>query len=692
MSRMPKSLKIYIYIVFFFGISSFFYQIMYLKKEVMLTIVIIGIIASFLEAFTIELPNGTHYSGASAFTIVVLLFYGIPEAVVVEALIVLFSFLFSDRKQFIKLMFNFSQYILCVIFAGYTYYLIGGTTGSFEWVDIPRLMLALIVFNIVNYSLLSAIISTFQNKNYFTAWVEMILDGIIIFFLTFLLSIRLAFTMDFNNQFQFWIESIFIFLIFFILRYAFGLFINLRKTYLTSMESLTHLTENKLSISEGHSTRVGRIARQLAEEMKLSQVEIDNIHYAALLHDVGKVQLEGNMFRKRGPLTVEEEKEYQNHVEIGADMVKEIAGLEKAAEYVRYHHEQWNGSGFPYGKKGEEIPLGARIISVANEYDHMINDEKVKEPASEFLGLAQRKLDPQLVDILLSFATFKKDELVVTPEAAIEDKLIEKIVVNKARNKFYQSKLLENFGANLIVTYDGVFHDEQGKGIRVPCEDEVLSLVQKAKNQKSRVREFTEDPETGKVFDVYCVPFGQQVKVMFFDVSHFLDYEKNQEERVKSMYRDVIFSVTQGKLLLVDDHEINDFYQSDLVSEAAIKNKVDVSYCREQVQKILEEVDIPEKQKFNLLLCTSEATTNVLKHSTEGQMKIYRHNEVLRVIVKDNGSGIELSEIPKSTLLSGYSTKVSMGKGFSLLLKLMDRVIMNTGPTGTTVVLEMKVD
>jgi putative nucleotidyltransferase with HDIG domain len=689
---MPKSLKIYIYIVFFIGISAFLYQIVDLKKEVMLTIAIIGIIAAFLEAFTIELPNGTHYSGASAFTIVVLLFFGIPEAVVVEMLIVLFSFLLSDRKQFIRLMFNFSQYILCVIFAGYTYYLLGGTTGSFEWIDIPRLMIALIVFNIVNYSLLSTIISTFQNKNYFIAWVEMIQDGIIIFFLTFLLSIRLAFTMDFNNQLQFWLESIFIFLIFFILRYAFGLFINLRKTYLTSMESLTHLTENKLSISEGHSTRVGRIARQLAEEMKLPQAEIDTIHYAALLHDVGKVQLEENMFRKRGPLTLEEEKEYQQHVEIGADMVREIAGLEKAAEYVRYHHEQWNGAGFPYGKKGDAIPLGARIIAVANEYDHMINDEKVKEPTSEFLQLAHHKLDPQLVEILIGFATFKKDEQVATSEAVIEDTLIEKIVVSKARNKFYKSKLLENFGANLIVTYDGMFRDEQGKGVTVPCEDEVLSLVQKAKKQRNRIREFIEDSETGKVFDIYCVPFGQQVKVMFFDVSHFLDYERNQEERVKSMYRDVIYSVTQGKMLLIDDNEINDFYQSLLVAEAPIKSKVDIALCREQVQKVLEETDISDKLKFNLLLCTSEATTNVLKHSTEGLMKVFRHNEVLRIIVKDNGSGIELSDIPKSTLLSGYSTKVSMGKGFSLILKLMDRVILNTGPTGTTVVLEMKID
>jgi putative nucleotidyltransferase with HDIG domain len=658
-----------------------------------ITIICIGIAAGLFEKYTVELPNGTIFTGAAAFPLVTMLFYGIAEAIIIIIIssITCFLLLFTYNKQIMKELYNISQYTLCVVFAGFTYLFLGGTFGIFSIADFPRLLLTIAVYNLINLSLLSVIMSTLKQKRYFATLLEMVQDVIFVYIVTLLLTIRLALVFDPEDQKQFWIEIIFIFILFLALRYAFGLFINLRKTYLKSMESLTHLTENKLSISEGHSTRVGRIARQLADDMKLPQVEIDNIHYAALFHDVGKGLLEETMFRKRGPLTVEEEKEYQNHVEIGADMVKEIAGLEKAAEYVRYHHEKWDGSGFPHGKKGEEIPLGARIIAVANEYDHMINNEKIKEPASEFEELAHRKLDPKIVDMLLEFASFKKEEQLTHPEAIIEDELIEKIVVSKARNKFYKSKLLENFGASLIVTYDGMFRDEQGKGITVPCEDEVLSLIQKAKKQKSRVREFIEEPGTGKVFDIYCVPFDQQVKVMFFDVSHFLEYEKNQEERVKAMYRDVIFSVTQGKLLLVDDDEIHDFYQSDLVSEASIKNKVDVAHCREQVQQVLDVIDMTEKQIFNLLLCTSEATTNVLKHSIEGQMKVFRHGDVIRVIVIDNGSGIELSDIPRSTLLSGYSSKVSMGKGFSLLLKLMDRVILNTGPTGTTVVLEMKI-
>jgi putative nucleotidyltransferase with HDIG domain len=691
---MPLSLRVYIYTVIVLGMTTLAFFMQNINFSFIVTILCIGIVAGLFEKYTVELPNGTIFTGAAAFPLVTMLFYGIAEAIIIIIISSITCFLLLNmyNRQIVKELYNISQYTLCVVFAGFTYVLLGGAVGAFTIADFPRLLVTIAVYNLINLSLLSVIMSTLKQKKYFPTLLEMIQDVIFVYIVTLLLTSRLALIFDPEDQSQFWIEIIFILILFLGLRYAFGLFISLRKTYLTSMESLTHLTENKLTISEGHSTRVGRIARQLAEEMKLSQVEIDNIHYAALFHDVGKGLLEETLFRKRGPLTVEEEKEYENHVEIGADMVREIAGLEKAAEYVRYHHEKWDGSGFPYGRKGEEIPLGARIIAVANEYDHMVSNGNIKEPASEFLQLAHRKFDPQIVELLLGFATFKKDEQTTNPEAVIEEKLIEKIVVSKARNKFYKSKLLENFGASLIVTYDGIFSDEQGKEITVPCEEEVLSLVDKAKNQKGRVREFIEESETGKVFDIYCVPFDQQVKIMFFDVSHFLDYEKNQEERVKAMYREVIYSVTQGKLLLIDDHEISDFYQSKLVSEATIKNKTDVAHCRAQIQKVLEDIVLPEKLKFNLLLCTSEATTNVLKHSTEGQMKVYRHNGVLRIIVKDNGSGIKLSDIPKSTLLSGYSSKVSMGKGFTLLLKLMDRVIMNTGPTGTTVVLEMNVD
>lgn len=687
---MPLPLRVYVYIIIALGMITFIYFSKNVDVSLIPYISIIGLIAALLERYPVELPNGTVFSVATSFTFVTLIFYGIPEAIVVEFVIGLVS-LPIYRTQLVKAFYNMSQYIICLVIAGYFYFWIGGSLNNFAFKDIPLLIIFVIAYNIMNALLLSIILSTLFKSNYYITWLNILKDSAYILILTTILSLRLAFAYDSNDQFQFWVESIFIFVIFLILRYAFNLFINLRKTYLTSMESLTNHTEIKLSISEGHSTRVGQIARTIAEELKLSQAEIDTIHYAALFHDVGKVQLNEHMFRKRGPLTLEEEKEYQNHVHMGADMVKEISGLDKTAEYVRYHHEQWDGLGFPSGKKGEEIPLGARIIAAANQYDHIINDEKIKKPAIEFKKLAHSKLDPQLVKILVPLVDFKKPLEHSSKEAVIEEKLIEKIVMSTTKSKFYESQLLKKFGTSLIVTYDHRFRDEEGKVITVPCESEVLSLVEKARSKQQRIREFIEDTVTGKVYDIYCVPFDKQVKIMFFDVSHILDYEKKQEERVRFLYRDVIYSVTQGKLLLAESEEINSFYQSVLLAEAPIITKQDVAQCREKVQKVLEDISIPEKLKFNLLLCTSEVATNVLKHATEGVMKIYQHEKSLRIIVKDDGSGIELSDIPKSTLQAGYSSKTSMGQGFSLLLELMDRVVISTGTKGTTIVLELEI-
>lgn len=689
---MPLSLKVYIYTVILLGIATLIFFLPQVNLNVIPIILVNGIIAGFFEKYSVELPNGTIFTGAAALPLVTMIFYGIPEAIIVEISSIIVCFLLTrDKSQIIKDIFNISQYTICILFSSIVYILLGGTLGTFTLEDIPRFLVAIAIYNLINLSILSVVISTLKQKKYLPTWIEAIQDGIFIYTVTVLISIRLAFIMNLQDMLQFWIEIAFIFILFLALRYAFSLFINLRKTYLTSMESLTHMTESKLSISKGHATRVGRVARQIAEHLKLSQSEIDAIHYAALLHDVGKIHLEEQMFKKRGPLTIEEEKEYRNHVNMGADMVKEIEGLENAAKYIRYHHEQWNGLGFPEGKKGEEIPLGARIIAVSNEYDHIINDHRIKKPSTEFKKIAHYKLDPQLVEIAMNIVDFSSDIKNSVHEAAIEEKLIETIVLSTTRNKFYESKLLEKFGSSLIVTYDNIFRDEEGKGITIPCENEVLSLVEKAKSKQHRIREFIEDAATGKVYDIYCVPFDQQVKVMFFDVSHLLDYEKKQEERVRLLYRDVIYSVTQGKLLLADDEEINSFYQTVLLEEAPITTNQDVAKCREKVQKALEDVALPEKLKFNLLLCTSEAVTNVLKHATEGYMKVYQYEEKLRIIVKDDGSGIELSDIPKSTLQAGYSSKTSMGQGFSLLLKLMDRVVISTGTTGTTIVLEMKI-
>ncbi|HHW04191.1 MAG TPA: ATP-binding protein [Thermoanaerobacterales bacterium] len=213
--------------------------------------------------------------------------------------------------------------------------------------------------------------------------------------------------------------------------------------------------------------------------------------------------------------------------------------------------------------------------------------------------------------------------------------------------------------------------------------------MEKARRQQSGVREILEEAQSGKIYDVYCVPSGDQVSVIFFDVTDILEYEKRQEERVRNLYREVIYSVTQGKLLLVEQKEIELLKTGVYISSHPILTKTDVASCRRQVQEVLESRPLPSKVRYNILLGTSEAVTNVLKHATEGQMSLYMVGDHLRIFVSDNGSGIDLSELPRTTLMAGYSTKHSAGWGFYLLLKVMDRIVLSTSSQGTTIMLEI---
>lgn len=142
-----------------------------------------------------------------------------------------------------------------------------------------------------------------------------------------------------------------------------------------SLKILTQLMEVNSSTIGHHSRRVADLAVQIGEQMQLSRDEIRQLEVAALLHDVGKLMLPGHLVRKdRSRLTREERTILQQHAIRGEAIIHAIPFLDDAASYVRHHHEQVNGSGYPDQLRGQAIPLGARIIAVADAWDKQLND------------------------------------------------------------------------------------------------------------------------------------------------------------------------------------------------------------------------------------------------------------------------------------------------------------------------------
>ncbi len=138
--------------------------------------------------------------------------------------------------------------------------------------------------------------------------------------------------------------------------------------------SLVKAIEYYDAYTRGHSERVAAYSTFLAERMNLPKATINRIYWASLVHDLGKIFITRAILNKVSPLTPEEFNEIKKHSEKGEEILKETKGMREISLYVRYHHERWNGSGYPDGLKGEEIPLESRIISLGDSFDAMTSD------------------------------------------------------------------------------------------------------------------------------------------------------------------------------------------------------------------------------------------------------------------------------------------------------------------------------
>lgn len=160
------------------------------------------------------------------------------------------------------------------------------------------------------------------------------------------------------------------------------------------------------------------------------------------------------------------------------------------------------------------------------------------------------------------------------------------------------------------------------------------------------------------------------------------------EAQKKQFYRDIVYAVTNGKLVLCEREEIEQHWRETVAEQPVVKD-YDVKAVRDAIQRVARHAGMPDDRVEDLTLCASEAATNALKHAGGGRVSLDYEGETVRVRVADEGSGIDTLQLPRATLMKGYSTRASMGLGFTLMHELADRLYLNTGPHGTTVILEM---
>ena len=172
-----------------------------------------------------------------------------------------------------------------------------------------------------------------------------------------------------------------------------------------SVSTFARAVDARDAYTGSHSERVSALAARISEQLALTHEEIELARLAGRLHDLGKLAVPEEILRKEGPLSETERKVLERHTEIGSRMVESI-GLRAAAPWVLHHHERWDGTGYPAGLHGEEIPLGARIIFVAGAFDSMTSDTVYRtaltrvDALSELQAGAGTQFDPSVVDAL----------------------------------------------------------------------------------------------------------------------------------------------------------------------------------------------------------------------------------------------------------------------------------------------------
>jgi diguanylate cyclase (GGDEF)-like protein/putative nucleotidyltransferase with HDIG domain len=200
------------------------------------------------------------------------------------------------------------------------------------------------------------------------------------------------------------------------------------------MDTLTSLAlavDSKDQFTQGHSQKVSGYAVLIAEAIGLQGPEIEEIRLGGMLHDVGKVGISESILNKGGPLNPEEWETMKRHVEYGAKLLEPLRGTERVREMVAHHHEFFDGSGYPQGLAGNQIPLGARIVAIADAYDTITSErtyKKARTPEEAFLELERcgaAQFDPELVQAFVSRLRHLPNRL-INPVLAPEREVLSK--------------------------------------------------------------------------------------------------------------------------------------------------------------------------------------------------------------------------------------------------------------------------
>lgn len=328
------------------------------------------------------------------------------------ALLTLVNSLFADfllaSKPTKKAVFNTAQFVLAVSVGG-SLYVAFGATPSLVDIDFartfPQFVVAGVAYFAVNTVSVSYAIAISEGQAFREVW-SRAAGSVIVFDLA---MSSLGYLVAFLYVQWGPVALLAIIVPIIGLRYSYGVTIQLQQLNQDLLRVLVKTLEARDRYTSGHSVRVAERSRRIAQALGVPRRRIQLIETAALLHDVGKVDLAyGEILRQAGPLTPAQRELIHAHPDKGAEIIRAIRSLDREiVRCVRHHHEWYDGSGYPLGIAGEDIPLGARIIMISDSIDAMLTDRpyrsalSVAEVEQELVRNSGTQFDPEIVEVAL---------------------------------------------------------------------------------------------------------------------------------------------------------------------------------------------------------------------------------------------------------------------------------------------------
>ncbi|MFZ7133957.1 MAG: HD-GYP domain-containing protein [Eubacteriales bacterium] len=405
--KIDRRIPVYLLIMCVISLLFCVYSLIYYPLKIEFDLIIFIIFTIITESFVIIMSNNSAVTLSFGVILPVAVLFNPSAAIVCAILCNVFSVYKMDGKikhvlniELYKTIGNTTNYIIsCSIASLFFTHMNQGLTLEHVYLSMVYMFVSILIYMILNITFTSIIIFLSTEYSY-AAIYRNSFSG----FIPNILGVSTVSILIVLAYINFGIQAIILLLFpYLLIRYSFKLVYDMRETYLSTIKALSSALEEKDPYTKGHSQRVEKYALILAEELGDHRVDMQQLQYAAVFHDIGKIGISDIILNKPGKLTPDEFKFIQEHPAKGVKILQNVPFLKKATEFIGAHHEYCDGSGYPKGLMKEDIPLESKIITISDIFDAVTTDRPYRKAMTEreAIDIIKResgiKLDPYLV-------------------------------------------------------------------------------------------------------------------------------------------------------------------------------------------------------------------------------------------------------------------------------------------------------